>query len=321
MSDTYGSHIGGKQPLRLEDVSRLGYGAAPLGNVYGAIDPAEGIASVHRAIDQGITLFDVSPYYGATVAEEVLGRALAGRRHEVLLCTKAGRYGENDFDFSGERIRRSAEESMKRLRTDYLDILLAHDIEFGVPDEILGETIDTLERLKAQGTCRYIGVSAYPLGVLRRALEERDLDVVMSYCHYCLFNTDLTILLPVAQRRGTMVFNASPLGMGLLSDSGPPDWHPAPASLRTACERAAAVCQQRGGKLSELALTFATSVAEVRSTVIGMATSTLVDRNVQTARTQPDPDLLTPVVDTLASVAGSEWASGNEDWSTEFTRG
>lgn len=295
-------------------VSPLGYGAAPLGNVYGEVDPAIGIASVHRAIDLGVTFFDVSPYYGNTVAEDVLGRALAGRREEVILCTKAGRYGADTFDFSAERIGRSAEESLRRLRTDYLDVLLAHDIEFGDPEQVLGETIDALEDVKRRGLCRMIGASAYPLHVLRRAIEARRLDAVISYCHYCLFNTGLEDLIPVARSRGTRVINASPLGMGLLADAPPPDWHPAPPDLVTACRRAAEICAAHGVQLADLALQFAMGAQGVWTTVIGMPTTDQVERNVRAAEIEPDRELLAAVREVLAPVDGTTWPSGSAAW-------
>src|SRR5436309_1337676 len=86
-------------------VSPLAFGGAPLGGMYGAADEAECVAAVHRAIDQGVNLIDTSPYYGPIRSEEVLGRALRdGWRARVLLSTKAGRYGLNDFDFSPARM-------------------------------------------------------------------------------------------------------------------------------------------------------------------------------------------------------------------------
>src|SRR5580700_5395102 len=117
----------GRSGLR---VSKLGFGASPLGNEFGETDPAEGERAVHCAVDLGINYFDVAPYYGRTLAETWLGAALAGRRDKVVLSTKCGRYDVNQFDFSAARIRASIDESLRRLRTDYLDILLAHDIEF-----------------------------------------------------------------------------------------------------------------------------------------------------------------------------------------------
>src|SRR6202167_3011207 len=111
-------------------VSKLGFGGSPLGNEFGAADPAEAERAVHCAIDLGINYFDVAPYYGRTLAETRLGAALAGRRDKVVLATKCGRYDVAGFDFSAARIRRSIEESLKRLRTDHVDVFLAHDIEF-----------------------------------------------------------------------------------------------------------------------------------------------------------------------------------------------
>lgn len=299
----------------LTNLSPLGYGAAPLGNVYGDVDRSVGVRSVRRAIDLGVTFFDVSPSYGRTLAEEVLGEALARHRKEIVLCTKAGRYGKDAFDFSAERIARSVNESLRRLRTDYLDILLIHDIERGLPEQIVGETIDALERVKQEGKCRFIGVSGYPLYALEYVMEARDLDVVMSYCHYCLFNTQLVEqLLPVAERRGTALINASPLGMGLLSDDGLPPWHPASRSLKAACRHAAALCHARGARLADLALQFALRAPGVLTTVVGMPTSEQVEQNVAACRAAPDEALLTKLQEIFAEVTEVTWPSGLPDW-------
>src|SRR5438876_1718298 len=100
-------------------VSALSYGASPLGSVFRAIDEAEGIRTIHTALDLGINFIDVSPYYGMTRAEAVLGRALATvRRDRYILATKVGRYGENEFDFSAARVTRSVDESLERLGVD-----------------------------------------------------------------------------------------------------------------------------------------------------------------------------------------------------------
>src|ERR1700751_1267048 len=92
------------------EVSSLGFGASPLGNVFERTTPEEGSRAVYAAIDRGINLFDVSPYYGNTLAEERLGAALEGRREKVILATKCGRYGLDEFDFSRGRVKRSLEE-------------------------------------------------------------------------------------------------------------------------------------------------------------------------------------------------------------------
>src|SRR3954454_8049087 len=96
------------------EVSILSYGASPLGSVFRPVDEAEGIRTVHTAIDLGINFIDVSPYYGLTRAEEVLGRALAGiPRERYYLATKVGRYGADEFDFSAERVTASVHESLR----------------------------------------------------------------------------------------------------------------------------------------------------------------------------------------------------------------
>src|SRR2546425_1134755 len=95
-------------------VSALGFGASPLGSVFAPMAEEEGIRAVHRAVELGINFFDVSPYYGLTRAEFVLGEALKSiPRDRFILCTKVGRYGQNEFDFSAERVIRSVDESLK----------------------------------------------------------------------------------------------------------------------------------------------------------------------------------------------------------------
>src|SRR6185369_17183824 len=132
-------------------VSRLGFGAAPLGNEYGGMENGEAKRAIDLAIDNGINFFDVAPYYGLTLAETRLGEMLKGRRHEVILATKVARYGLASFDFSAARVTRSADESLQRLQTDYLDILHVHDVEFGDKRQIVEETIPAVRRLQQQG--------------------------------------------------------------------------------------------------------------------------------------------------------------------------
>src|SRR5271167_4470369 len=103
-------------------VSIIGFGASPLGNEFGETDSAAGERAVHAAIDSGINFFDVAPYYGRTLAEERLGAALAGKREQVVLATKCGRYDVSGFDFSAARVFQSIDESLRRLKSDYVDL-------------------------------------------------------------------------------------------------------------------------------------------------------------------------------------------------------
>ena len=125
-------------------VSLIGFGTATLGDLYGAADPAEATRAVHLAIDHGINFFDSSPYYGKTLSENRLGEALSGKRDKVILATKTGRYGLDEFDFSAKRTLASIDESLRRLKTDYLDLFQAHDVEFGDFSQIVSETLPAL---------------------------------------------------------------------------------------------------------------------------------------------------------------------------------
>lgn len=297
-------------------VSILGFGGAPLGDEYGTMAAAEGQRAVDAAIDHGINLFDVSPYYGRTLAEERLGRYLQGKRDRVVLATKAGRYDRDPpegFDFSAARIVRSAEESLSRLRTDVLDIFLAHDIEFAPLALILEETIPALQRLKQQGKARFVGVTGYPLGVLRAAVEEAELDVVLSYCHYDLLNTRLEEeLAPAVRARSVGLINASPLHMGILSPGGPPAWHPAPREVVAAGARAVAWCRQRDLDLPEIALRFAIGCPDVHSTLLGVRTVAELETSLRALEPDPHPEVTEALRAMLAPVTDREWPSGLE---------
>jgi aryl-alcohol dehydrogenase-like predicted oxidoreductase len=191
-------------------VSAIGFGAAPLGGEFG-----EPTRAVDCAIGLGIHFFDVSPYYGRTLAETSLGIALEGKRHRVILATKCGRYHLREFDFSRNRIRASIDESLARLRTDYVDLLQAHDIEFGDERQIVEETIPAMRELQREGKTRLIGISGLPLRLPGRVAEAAPVDTVLSYCRYNPRVVDLDRLLtPFLRERESGLINASAFHMG-----------------------------------------------------------------------------------------------------------
>jgi L-galactose dehydrogenase len=295
------------------NVSVIGFGASPLGDVFNVTDPEEGRRAVHMAIDEGINFFDVSPYYGLTLAEERLGETLRGRRGKVILSTKCGRYGVDQFDYSAERIASSVEESLGRLQTDYVDLLLAHDIEFGDLSQIVNETIPAMRRLQEQGKTRFIGISGYPLRSLSRVVHEVPVDAVLSYCHYDLLADDLESLARLAEQMGFGLINASPLHMGLLSGQDPPEWHPASKAVREAAGRAAAYCRERGIELADLALRYCFAYPRVATTLAGMATREQVCSSLRALESQPDRQLLRDVRALIGSALNTGWISGREE--------
>lgn len=298
-------------------VSVIGFGASPLGNEFGSIDPAEGGRAVHRALEQGINFFDVSPYYGRGLAEERLGAALEGKRAQIVLATKCGRYDTKYFDFSAARIRASVDESLKRLRTDYLDILHAHDIEFADREQIVNETLPAMRKLKEQGKVRLVGITGYPLKLLADVAVRGGADVVMSYCRYNLLVRDLdAYLTPVLRNNGIGLLNASPLHMGILSERGAPSWHPAPESVRDAGRQIVDLGKSRGIDASVTALRFCLDHPYITSTFIGTSKPEEVDANVKALDSRNDPEFLADVERVAGGVLNTKWPSGcpeNED--------
>jgi L-galactose dehydrogenase len=293
------------------NVSVIGYGAAPLGGVYGKIDERRAIRSVHTAVKLGINFIDTAPYYGATLSETVLGKALKGiPRERYYLSTKVGRYGLADFDFSPGRVIRSVDESLGRLKLAHVDLIVCHDIEFVSIDRVVHETIPALQKLKRQGKVRKIAVSGLPLRIYPRVLDQTNLDVVLSYCHYCLNDTTLVRLFPYLNAKGVGIINAAPMAMGLLTEKGPQKWHLAAAEIKEVCARAVAHCKKKKANISKLALQFAIGHRDIACTLVGSPTPEEVKANVKCIRDRIDIGLLSEVQEILRPIQNQTWPSG-----------
>lgn len=295
-------------------VSALSYGASPLGSVFRDIDEAEGIRTVHTAIDLGINFMDVAPYYGVTRAETVLGKALATiPRDRYILATKVGRYGAADFDFSAARVRRSVDESLQRLGVDVIDLIQCHDIEFGDLNQIVEETLPALRSLQAAGKVRFVGITGYPLRSFEYVIQRAEVDTILSYCRYSLNDAALAALLPELRSRSIGVISASPLSMGLLTQRGEPAWHPAPDEVKAACRKAAAHCAEKGADLSRLALQFAVRNSDIATTLVGTASPENLKKNAAWIEEPLDEDLLAEVLAILAPIQGATWLTGRPE--------
>jgi L-galactose dehydrogenase len=301
-------------PEAVPALSEICFGASPLGAVYGAFAERDGIAAVHTALDLGVTCFDVSPYYGQTLAETVLGKALRGiDRSGYLLATKVGRYGDTTFDFSAERVRRSVQESLGRLGTDHVDLIHCHDIEFGDLDRIVEETVPALRELQDAGLVGAVGVTGYPLPALAYVAERVRVDAVLSYCQYTLQDRRLARWRDRFAERGAAVLNAAPLAMGALTSGGPAPWHPAPTEVLDACAAAAELCRSRGQDIARLALQFSVTTGGFATTIVGGAQAEEVRRTLRWIREPPDEDLLRDVERCLAPVRDRGWSSGRPE--------
>ena len=170
------------------ELTVLGFGASSMGAEFRSIDLQEAISSVHVALECGMNLIDTSPYYGRGLSESLLGFALEGvPRDSYYLCSKLGRYAPSHFDFSAKRVVESVDISLERMRTDHLDFILCHDIEFVGLDQIVEETIPALRKLQSAGKVRWVGISGYPMKIFREIISRTELDVILSY--NCLLYT------------------------------------------------------------------------------------------------------------------------------------
>ena len=285
-------------------VANLAFGASSLGGVFHSINEQQGIRAVHAAVDNGINFIDVSPYYGHLKAETVLGKALLEiPRDRYFLSTKVGRYGKdgvNLWDYSAKRATESVYESMERLHVDYIDLINVHDIEFqanleGGLQKVVDETLPALVELRKKGVVGHVGITDLHS-------EPGTVESVLNFCHYSLNDDLLLDYLDFFEANGIGVINASPLSMGLLSQRGTPDWHPAPAALKEACAKAAAYCQEQGYPIEKLAIQYSTSLnPRIATTLFSSANPDNVLKNIGYVNEPMDEQLVGKVREIIGS--------------------
>ena len=298
-------------------VSALSFGASSLGDAFRKTDEGEAIRTVHVALDCGINFIDVSPYYGVTKAETVLGKALKTvKRERYILATKVGQYGEGEFDFSAARLTRSLDESCARLGVDYIDLLQCHDIEFGDLNQIVNETLPALVKLREQGRIGHIGITGLPLKIFPNVIDRVGnavVETILSFCHFELNDNSLASLLPYCVERGIGVINASPTGMGLLTTRGVPSWHPAPATMVAGARKAVEFCQSVGADIVKLAIQYCVSDPRITTTLVGSANPDNIRKNVAWAMEPLDFELIARVLEILRPIHNHNFTRGRSE--------
>ncbi|MGY1769642.1 aldo/keto reductase [Blastococcus sp. SYSU D00813] len=197
-------------------VSALGLGCMGMSEMYGAADRDESIATIHRALDLGVTLLDTADVYGDGHNEELVGQAIAGRRDEVVLATKFSLSpGERGMRIDGrpENVRACAEASLRRLRVDTIDLYYQHRVDPAVPIE---DTVGAMAELVQQGKVRHLGLSEASAASIRRAAAVHPIAALQS--EWSLWTRDLEPeVLGVAREHGVGLVPYSPLGRGFLT--------------------------------------------------------------------------------------------------------
>ena len=199
------------------EVSRIGLGAMGMSHGYtgAGSDDDESIRTIHRALDLGVTLIDTAEVYGPYVNEELVGRAIRGRRDEVVLATKFGlisHTGGQGADSSPDNVRAAVEGSLRRLGVDHIDLYYQHRVDPGTPIE---ETVGALAELVEQGKVRHIGLSEAWTDTISRAHATHPITALQS--EYSLFTRDQEEILPLLRELGIGLVPYSPLGRGFLT--------------------------------------------------------------------------------------------------------
>ena len=206
----------GRQGL---EVSRQGLGCMGMSDFYGPLDDAESIATIHRALELGVTFFDTSDMYGPHTNEMLVGKALAGRRDEAVIATKFGIVRDPDDPakrgVSGrpDYVRQSCDGSLARLGVDHIDLYYQHRVD---PDTPIEETVGAMGELVTQGKVRYLGLSEAAPATIRRAHAVHPISALQT--EYSIWSRDPEAeILPTLRELGIGFVPYSPLGRGFLT--------------------------------------------------------------------------------------------------------
>jgi aryl-alcohol dehydrogenase-like predicted oxidoreductase len=306
--------------LRDLEVSRIGLGAMGMSAAYtgAGADDAESIRTIHRALDLGVTLLDTAEIYGPFTNEELVGRAIKGRRHQVVLATKFGWISHTGrgpgLDSSPANVRLALEGSLKRLGTDYVDLYYQHRVD---PDTPIEETVGALAELVREGKVRHVGLSEAWVTNIRRAHSTHPITALQS--EYSLWTRDPEPeVLPLLRELGVGFVPYSPLGHGFLTgtvrsieDLDDSDWRKTnprftgenfQRNLRIADE-VRAIAEEAGATPAQVALAWLLAKGDDIAPIPGTKRVSRVEENVAADSLELSPEQIARL-DSLPPAAG-----------------
>lgn len=304
-------------------VSELGFGASGIGGMFEKTDESEAIRTIHQAFDRGINYFDTSPAYGRdnsdfgpVTSEVILGKGLKTiDRSKIVLSSKAGKTASlpPEFNFKYDSIISSVESSLKRLQTDYIDIVFLHDIEYDRGSHLnvaMNEGLKALRQLKKDGKIRFFGISCYSIEVLNDVIENYDMDVILAHNHYTLINDQLLELIPKIKSKGVGLISASPFASGLLTHKGPPDWYPVTKKELYYVKQAVEFCNANTIPFEKMALQFSLGNPEIPTTLFSCTNQKILNQNIDWIEEPVDSMMIAEICSILEPLRNKDFDFG-----------
>ena len=304
-----------------KNISNIAYGCATLANIYNPLTDNKSNDIIDFCIKNGINYFDVAPFYGGGLAEQRLGKALNSTNRDALfIATKVGRYTNEEsvsgaggyFDFSPSRIEESIKNSMKNIGINYIDLLQCHDIEHVTTDTILN-ALPILEHFKNIGYINAIGINSYPIQPLIDVIENTQIkiDSVGTYAHFTLINNSLNNYIPYFQNKNIKIINSSPLSMGLLTEKGPPNWHPASETMLNIVSEIKTLCNSKNENISDIAMKYSLNNEDILTTISGGNSVDEIMNNINSLNSTLDGNLMKEIEIISEPIKNKLW--GPED--------
>jgi len=301
------------------EVSRLSYGGTGVGDMYSKTEQDQCNECIDLVLEKGINYFDTSPSYGPRgLSETRMGIALArdNKRKGVVLTTKCGRFDEGEvdaanfvFDYSAKRVRKEIENSLTRLKTDYIDIYQIHEVRQAPSlTMLIEETLPEMDKLRQEGKCRYIGITDCQLNMLKYVAERSPyVDMLLTFLRYNLIDQTLDGYFDdLKKERNIGIVNSSVMYIGMLARGihtlahhRAEDKH---VELKAACKKASDLCDEYGVDIGELADRFGCDCGYADSTLVAMGKPARFLQNYDLFRkpiTEADKELIGKVTEIL----------------------